>query len=352
VTSLRLCAVCILCSTLPMSQTAAQVGGGGSYTPAPQQQAFDPATQSIPAASQGQWMTYGLQLVATGSPDNRARAFAIFRNMTHDGNVQAARQAAWMALNGVGIPRDPQYATAVLQWLGKGGDAWAMTQLGGCYRRGDGVPWNEGVAMQWFKAAAQRANDPEAESEIGRGYLNGLGPDTTDYAAAASWLQRASRQGYQPAQLQLGYMYQRGWGVTQDRSAAASLYRAAANSRDPQVQKTAYQLQQSLQHDQSDSDGKAVLAVLGVLAVAAIAASSSSSSSTASTPSASTSSGSSSIADANAEAKERNDRFYESQRLAREQEQADYQRQQEQQRQQQERDRINMDNRCGFGRYC
>lgn len=192
-------------------------------------------------------------------------------------SIPAARRAVWMSLNGVGGPRDPQYAVELLDQLVRLGDPWAMTQLGGCYRRGDGVSWDEAHAMKLYLLAARASNDAEAESEIGRGFLNGFGPDTTNYPAAFAWLSKATRQGYPPAQLQLGYMYQRGWGVALNRGIAGSLYEAASRSRDPEVQKAAADLQQSLQHDKSESDDKVMLGILGGIAVAVLASSSSSS---------------------------------------------------------------------------
>ena len=202
--------------------------------------------------------------------------------------------AAWMLINGVGTARDPKLAVQWLAWLVQQKDAWGYKVLGGCYRRGDGLPWDEGKAMQMFKAAASVSNDAEAESETGRGYLNGFGPDTTDYAAAVSWFAPAVRQGYGPAELQLGWMYQRGWGVPQDRSTARELYRRAERNSDAKVRQKATSLEQSLDKDQSASNDNAILLGLGVIAVAALASSASSESAHPSPASSSTQEGSTS----------------------------------------------------------
>jgi TPR repeat protein len=46
-----------------------------------------------------------------------------------------------------------------------------------------------------------------------------------DYAAAMSWYRKAAEQGYSPAQLKLGVLYDKGLGVRQDCAAAVSWYR-------------------------------------------------------------------------------------------------------------------------------
>jgi Sel1 repeat len=124
-------------------------------------------------------------------------------------------------------------------------------------------------------AAYQRGRDAEAESELGRGYLNGFDPDTTDYPKALGWLDLAARQAYAPAQLQLGYMYQRGWGTKQDRDTARLLYRAVEKSSDQQLRKTAQDLERSLDQEQQASNDDVLLRILGVVAVAALVSSSS-----------------------------------------------------------------------------
>ncbi|MGH6953553.1 MAG: tetratricopeptide repeat protein, partial [Alphaproteobacteria bacterium] len=50
-----------------------------------------------------------------------------------------------------------------------------------------------------------------------------------DYAEAMKWYRKAADQGDAPAQNNLGFMYDSGWGVPQDYAEAAKWYRKAAD---------------------------------------------------------------------------------------------------------------------------
>ena len=59
-------------------------------------------------------------------------------------------------------------------------------------------------------------------------YYTGTGL-TQDNQQAARWIRIAAEQGYAPAQLDLGYLYEQGKGVSLDYSAAYMWYKAAAD---------------------------------------------------------------------------------------------------------------------------
>ena len=59
-------------------------------------------------------------------------------------------------------------------------------------------------------------------------YYTGTGL-TLDNQQAARWMRMAAEQGYAPAQLDLGYLYEQGKGVSLDYSAAYMWYKAAAD---------------------------------------------------------------------------------------------------------------------------
>ncbi len=69
-----------------------------------------------------------------------------------------------------------------------------------------------------------------------------FGNDPKDFVTAAKWFSLASEKHYGPAEVQLGYLYQKGWGVPQDRSQAYDLYHLALSNGDEQVRKVARQL--------------------------------------------------------------------------------------------------------------
>ena len=64
------------------------------------------------------------------------------------------------------------------------------------------------------KVTEQTANngDAEAQFKMGMYYFNGSGGVSTDYNKAGDWFKKSADQGYVPAQLALGSMYNLSWG--------------------------------------------------------------------------------------------------------------------------------------------
>jgi uncharacterized protein len=76
----------------------------------------------------------------------------------------------------------------------------------------------------WMDTA--QAGDAEAQTNVGEIYERGLGV-APDYAAAATWYQKAADQGYSRAAFNLGTLYEQGQGVAKDSLKALNLYRQA-----------------------------------------------------------------------------------------------------------------------------
>ena len=76
----------------------------------------------------------------------------------------------------------------------------------------------------WLQTA--ESGDPEAQTHVGEIYERGLGVPP-DYAAAASWYQKAADKNYSRALFNLGTLYEQGLGVAQDNLKALNLYRQA-----------------------------------------------------------------------------------------------------------------------------
>jgi len=71
------------------------------------------------------------------------------------------------------------------------------------------------------------AGDAEAQSELGMIYAKGQGV-TQDFSEAAKWIRKAAEQGVAQAQYNLGGMYSSGQGVVQDYVEAVRWYGKAA----------------------------------------------------------------------------------------------------------------------------
>jgi len=84
-----------------------------------------------------------------------------------------------------------------------------------------------GMAMTWFRKAADQGN-AAGENNVGWLYENGFGV-TQNYAEALNWYHKAADAGNVQAQENLGNMYQNGLGTRQDYHEALVWYRKAAD---------------------------------------------------------------------------------------------------------------------------
>jgi len=129
------------------------------------------------------------------------------------------------------------YATALrlFQPLAEQGNAWAQSNLGVMYEKGEGVAQDYREAIKWFRlAAAQGKADAfagvaaaSAQFNLGVMYYYGHGV-AQDYKEAIKWFRLAAAQGNTKAQRNLGNMYEQGNGVTQDYKEAIKWYRLSA----------------------------------------------------------------------------------------------------------------------------
>ena len=73
-------------------------------------------------------------------------------------------------------------------------DPKAAFDLGLRYFRGDGVPRDPYLAIQWMRSAGDRGH-PKAQSALGRFYMMGLEEMGPDYQEAEKWLAMAADNG-------------------------------------------------------------------------------------------------------------------------------------------------------------
>ena len=159
-----------------------------------------------------------------------------------NGYANAMSNLGWLYQNGQGVAQD--YAKA-REWYEKAaakGDANAMFFLGRLYESGAGVAqdyakardWYEkaaasGVAKvrEWFEKAADKG-EAEAMTNLGVLYEKGYGV-TQDHAKAREWFEKAADKGEAEAMTNLGWLYQNGQGGAQDYAKARELYEKAAD---------------------------------------------------------------------------------------------------------------------------
>ncbi|HET9821903.1 MAG TPA: tetratricopeptide repeat protein [Burkholderiaceae bacterium] len=116
------------------------------------------------------------------------------------------------------------YATAVrlLGPLAEAGNARAQTQLGLLYHHGQGVPESDAQAVVWFDRAARQGYLP-AQVQLGNMYAYGHATVPAGFDPmhlAAQWYFEAARKGNADAQYALGLLFLTGSGVVQNNAEA------------------------------------------------------------------------------------------------------------------------------------
>ncbi len=77
------------------------------------------------------------------------------------------------------------------------GDAWAQSNLGWMYRKGQGVPQDYAKAVKWYRLAADQG-DARAQYNLGVMYEKGQGV-SQNYIQAYMWTTLAKAQGFEQA---------------------------------------------------------------------------------------------------------------------------------------------------------
>jgi TPR repeat protein len=126
---------------------------------------------------------------------------------------------------GQGAPRDDVEAMKWYRLAAEQGNAAAQNHVAdGLY-----AAKNYTEAMKWYRRAAEQGN-AEAQNNLADGLLAGK-----RYVESLPWYERASAQGNVMATSSLGYLYDLGLGVAQDRHKGFDLYRRAAELGWPQA---------------------------------------------------------------------------------------------------------------------
>jgi len=116
----------------------------------------------------------------------------------------------------------------------------AMEELARRLLQGVGVAKDDAQAADWYQKAAKQGYAP-AQTNLGQFYAAGRGVPK-DFAQALMWFKAAANQGNTTAQVNMGVMYERGFGVAADREAAITWYRVASDHGSTVAQANLYRL--------------------------------------------------------------------------------------------------------------
>ena len=120
--------------------------------------------------------------------------------------IKAITAALLLSLSMTAVAQAPS-PEEIAEWRAAAGqgEAWAQSNLGQMYDRGDGVPQDSAVAMKWWTKAAEQGY-AKAQYNLALMYADGEGVPK-DNATAVKWYTKAAEQGYAEAQYNLGSMY-------------------------------------------------------------------------------------------------------------------------------------------------
>lgn len=165
------------------------------------------------------------------------------------GNRQAQFELASRYANGRGVPRDPAKALHWYQVAAEQGHASAQYALAAWYADRATTHVQKQQALHWLRKAAKNKHIA-AQYELGQRYEFGQ-EVSQDYTAAAKWY-RAAAVMHERAALRLGYLYEQGLGVKLDHKLALTWYQKALELGYSAAQKSITRLQQAKQNPPSE----------------------------------------------------------------------------------------------------
>jgi localization factor PodJL len=153
-----------------------------------------------------------------------------------NGDIGAEVEIAQRYLEGRGVPRDPKAAAGWMQAAADAGSAFARYRLGAMYEKGVGVGHDSARARELYKMAADAGN-ARAMHNLAVLYAQDGGAGKPDYAAAIEWFRKAGAYGVRDSQFNLGVLYGRGFGASQDLAQSWMWFSLAARQGDPDAAK-------------------------------------------------------------------------------------------------------------------
>ena len=111
-------------------------------------------------------------------------------------------------------PKNEKQLAEIFQRSRKFASPLTQYHVGEMYYRGEPVAQDKGLAVDWFKSAAEAGN-PEAMNRIGEFWASGAGGQQ-DVKEAAGWYRRAAEKGSGPGELNLGRALEKAEGVEQN----------------------------------------------------------------------------------------------------------------------------------------
>lgn len=148
-----------------------------------------------------------------------------------DGRRGRTQDGETVAVSAAGEEKaDSLFELVLLKDGAEGGDPEAQFELGRRYLQGVGLERNDVMALHWVKASAEQGY---ARAEAGLGWMYAVGRGVPrDDAKSFVWYEKAAKNGYAVAQRMLGKYYEKGVGTERNPELARQWYEKAAAQGD------------------------------------------------------------------------------------------------------------------------
>lgn len=166
---------------------------------------------------------------------NNETALYWYTKAAESGDGDAMERLGYFYQQGDAVEQDDIKALYWYQQAADVGNMKAQYNLGIIYEFGYGTEINLDDASKWYLLAADQGS---VKAIFRMGYLHESGKISAiaDYNKAFYYYDKAANEGYPPAQNNLGYFYDNGYGVKQDQQLALYWYQQAAEQNDEVAQ--------------------------------------------------------------------------------------------------------------------
>jgi len=161
---------------------------------------------------------------------NIARALNYITQSAQQGYFKAQYKLAMMYAAAENVNKNYAITRIYLTRSAQQNYPQAQYMMGVLYNEGRVFKKNEKLAIEWLLKASEN-NNPAAQHYLARYYLN-----KKNYKFVFFWLEKAVKLNYQPAMIDMGYLYYHGQGVTKDYSKARALLQTPAENNVMQAQ--------------------------------------------------------------------------------------------------------------------
>lgn len=171
-----------------------------------------------------------------GIDQDISKALLWYRSSAELGYVPAYRNLGRVFKEGVGVTANDHKAFDWYSRAAEKQDTESQYQVGQSFLKGKGVVHSQEYGIEWLTKAAD-AGHAKAMRAIASYYYSRGDSKNGELDLAAAWYKKAASGGDAVAQYNLGSMFEKGEGISRDKSSAISWYRQAARQGHSESQK-------------------------------------------------------------------------------------------------------------------